>query len=242
MNKILNDAWFIGVAGSLIASTIFLLISKFISSLTHKKRINIANELVVNQLRSYMVNSEFIRRDTEMTEGSNDIENIIFALKRSAARKYQLREDELFSVSEYMEELTTEIIGNTYLSTGDQLLYFKYIEQYLSREVKKKKNTNLNLEDIVIMLFSLILICIFAFSFVELLRLLFQLFETLLLQYDFPIEEIPSKKEFLGALMLGGIFIALLSSLSGLLSNYIKKTIENITKKKKESDKNKLNE
>lgn len=231
MNKILNDAWFIGIAGSLIASTIFLLISKFISSLTHKKRINIANELVVNQLRSYMVNSEFIRRDTKTVEDSNDIESIIFALKRSAVRKYQLREDELFSVSEYMEELTTEIIGNTYLSAGDQLLYFKYIERYLSREAGKKKNTNLSLKDIIIMLFSLILICIFAFSFVELLRLLFQLLETLLLQYDFPIEEIPSKKEFLGALVLGGIFVALLSSLSDSLSNYIKEKLKILLKK-----------
>lgn len=130
MNKILNDAWFIGIAGSLIASTIFLLISKFISSLTHKKRINIANELVINQLRSYMVNSDFIRRDTETTEDSNDIEHIIFALKRSAARKYQLREDELFSVSEYMEELTTEIIGNTYLSAADQFERSEEKEKY----------------------------------------------------------------------------------------------------------------
>lgn len=92
------------------------------------------------------------------------------------------------------------------------------------------------------MLFSLIFTCIFTFSFVELLRLLFQLFETLLLQYDFPVEEIPSKMELLGILILGVIFIALLSSLSDLLSNYIKRKIENITEKKRESDKNKPDE
>jgi len=242
MDKILNDAWFIGIAGSLIASTIFLLFSKFISALTHKKRINVANGLVVNQLRSYMVNSDFVRNAAETTDNSIDIENIIFALRRSAARKYQLKEDELFSVSEYMEEIAAEIIGNTYLSVGDQLLYFSYIERYLSREVRKKKNTNLCLKDIIIMLCSLLAICIFSFSFVELLRSLFQLIESLLLKYDFPIEEIPSKKEFLGALILGVIFIALLSSLSDLLSNFIKKKIENITQKKRKSEKDNSDE
>lgn len=120
MEKLFDNAWFSSIICSIIATIIVAIFSKILGVIRHKKRISDANTLVVNQLRAYVVNAG-IPSDT-----------ILDALKRSAARKFKIREDEMQEASIYMEELASEIVGNTYLKIDDQSEYLKTIDAYLS--------------------------------------------------------------------------------------------------------------
>ena len=98
----------IGVIGSLIATLIVFLISQLREHIRHQKRIIAANIFVVDRLRAYIVNADI------------PTDEILEALRRSAARKYELKEYELWPISTYVEETVAEIVGNIYLKIEDQ--------------------------------------------------------------------------------------------------------------------------
>lgn len=109
----------IGVIGSLIATLIVFLISQLREHIRHQKRIIAANIFVVDRLRAYIVNADI------------PTDEILEALRRSAARKYELKEYELWPISTYVEETVAEIVGNIYLKIEDQTSYLEKANKYL---------------------------------------------------------------------------------------------------------------
>ncbi len=115
----------IGVIGSLIATLIVFLISQLREHIRHQKRIIAANIFVVDRLRAYIVNADI------------PTDEILEALRRSAARKYELKEYELWPISTYVEETVAEIVGNIYLKIEDQTSYLEKANKYLQEHEGK---------------------------------------------------------------------------------------------------------
>lgn len=113
------DNLLIGVVGSLIATIIVFLVSQLRDHIKHQKRIKSANLFVIDRLRAYIVNADI------------PSDEILNALRKSAARKFELKEYELWPVSTYVEETVAEIIGNVYLKMEEQTSYLEKANAYL---------------------------------------------------------------------------------------------------------------
>lgn len=119
MNSILNNIWVTSIICSLIATMIAFFLRQLISTIRHTKIIDEANQLVVNQLKVYIINHGI------------PSETILNSLIKHAERKYKIRKSELLSSMDYFEEIVPEIIGNTYLKIEEQSKYLKIIDEYL---------------------------------------------------------------------------------------------------------------
>ena len=119
MDNLFGNTWVSGVVSSLIASVIVFCITQIYNVVKHKKRIDAGNNFVLNQLRAYVVD-EGIPTD-----------DILNALRRSAARRFKVRESELLSLPDFMEETVAEILGNVYLKKAEQSQYLSTLNRYL---------------------------------------------------------------------------------------------------------------
>jgi len=115
------DNLLIGVVGSLIATVIVFLITQLREHFKHQKRIKSANLFVIDRLRAYIVNADI------------PTDEILNALRKSAARKFELKEYELWPITTYVEETVAEIIGNVYLKMEEQTSYLDKANVYLAK-------------------------------------------------------------------------------------------------------------
>lgn len=125
------DNLLIGVVGSLIATIIVFLVTQLREHIKHQKRIKSANLFVIDRLRAYIVNADI------------PSDEILNALRKSAARKFDLKEYELWPVSTYVEETVAEIIGNVYLKMEEQTSYLEKANAYLlTHEFASESNSS----------------------------------------------------------------------------------------------------
>lgn len=115
------DNLLIGVVGSLIATLIVFVITQLREHIRHQKRIKAANLFVIDRLRAYIVNADI------------PTDEILNALRKSAARQFELKEYELWPITTYVEETVAEIIGNVYLKMEEQTSYLDKANAYLAK-------------------------------------------------------------------------------------------------------------
>jgi len=149
----------IGVVGSLIATVIVFLVTQLREHIKHQKRIKAANIFVMDRLRAYIVNADI------------PTDEILEALRRSAARKYELKEYELWPIYTYVEETIAEIVGNVYLKIEDQTAYLgkanKYLQEYESEVIRSSPQVDrVYLQWKVIFLFILFITFLLFYVFV----------------------------------------------------------------------------
>lgn len=171
------DNLLIGVIGSLIATIIVFLVSQLREHIKHQKRIKLANSFVVDRLRAYIVNADI------------PTDEILNALRKSAARKFELKEYELWPISTYVEETVAEIIGNVYLKMEEQTSYLEKANVYLAEHKMQIQNQSLqrqsdkvNLQWKIVFLFILFITFLSFYVFVTIFDSLF----IALIEYIFP--------------------------------------------------------
>lgn len=146
------DNLLIGVVGSLIATIIAFLVTQLREHIKHQKRIKSANLFVIDRLRAYIVNADI------------PSDEILNALRKSAARKFDLKEYELWPVSTYVEETVAEIIGNVYLKMEEQTSYLEKANAYLlTHEFASESNSSQM--DKVYRQWRLVFLCILFITF-----------------------------------------------------------------------------
>ena len=162
------DNLLIGVIGSLIATIIVFLVSQLREHIKHQKRIKLANSFVVDRLRAYIVNADI------------PTDEILNALRKSAARKFELKEYELWPISTYVEETVAEIIGNVYLKMEEQTSYLEKANVYLAEHKMQIQNQSLqrqsdkvNLQWKIVFLFILFITFLSFYVFVTIFDSLF---------------------------------------------------------------------
>ena len=134
MEKFLSNSWVVSIISGIIVFIITSLFMGFQDKRHNKKKVSDANIMILNHLRSYVVDN-----------GLPEIE-IVDALKNSIAREYDVKYEELLSTKFVCEDLVKDILGNNYISNDNQKKYitmlYNYINQINTININLDKNEN----------------------------------------------------------------------------------------------------
>lgn len=132
MLELLQNEWVIGIGTGTISGIILFYVSQWLvnrgENKEHIRQVNSANKEVINLLTPYIA-------DKGLPE-----EDIISAIINSVARKYNIRDNEMYSIDFFCEELISSIIGNVYISNEQKEIYTKELAQYIHKLNSKEKN------------------------------------------------------------------------------------------------------
>lgn len=124
MEELLNNSWVIGIVDGLISAVVSsggaYLITWCLNRVMCRKRVEVANQFLINHLRSYIIKG-IIPSDT-----------LANALRANAAKKFKVKESDLLSLPSLIAEIATEIVDIAYLQEADQIHYLENINTYLS--------------------------------------------------------------------------------------------------------------
>lgn len=122
MKEFLSNAWVVSILSGILVFFITNSAIMLQNGRKHKKQINNANAMVLNRLRSYVVDNGLPPKE------------IINAIKASTAREFNIKYDELLNIKELCEELITDIIGNIYISNDNKVKYIEMLKNYLKEK------------------------------------------------------------------------------------------------------------
>lgn len=158
--EIIKNTWFVGISTGIISGIVVFFFTKWIMDRKERveyfKRVSNANQNIIETLKTYIAEN-----------GLPDIE-VLVALNMSTARAFNVDVNEMYSISDYCEELIREIMRDVYVSNEkkkeyiDMLVKYKekiktinYVEQYQTLKMndeKNRKQINADLPKIVAML------------------------------------------------------------------------------------------
>lgn len=139
MPSFFENSWVIGAGTGIISSISSFFIIKAIdnnNNSKHLEQVNSANREIIQTLRPYVAEKGLPEKD------------IVNAIIVSAARRHNVKGEELYSISIICEELIHEIIENVYVSSEQKREYSLQLTEYLrklSEEQPDAKKTNLGL-------------------------------------------------------------------------------------------------
>lgn len=139
MFAFLQNQWVVGIGGGIVSGIIVYLITKWIfqrkDNSKYLEQINTANMDIIRTLKPYVAEKGLPEKE------------IIDAIILSTARKYKVKNDELYSIRIICEELIREIIENVYVSTDKKKEYSIQLKEYL-HELSTEQDKSLLISDI----------------------------------------------------------------------------------------------
>lgn len=136
-----NNQWVINIGTGLIVYIVTTAVSRIIlnkaTNREKQKQIENANNEVIRILKPYVVEKNVLN------------ENIIMCIIKSVARKYNVHFKEIFNVIEICEELTREILENSYLDNEKKIEYISHLDDIMEEnksKVELKENLNVFLK------------------------------------------------------------------------------------------------
>lgn len=137
MLQFLQNPWIVGIGGGIISGIIVFFVSNWImdkkSNSEYVGQIQAANTEVVNMLKPYIVDNGLPEKD------------VLDAIVASVSRKYKVKNDDLYSIKIFCEELIREIIGNVYVSNDKKAEYSKQLSDYINNiDTSNNINESLN--------------------------------------------------------------------------------------------------
>lgn len=202
------DNLLIGVVGSLIATIVVFLITQLREHFRHQKRIKSANLFVIDSLRAYIVNADI------------PSDEILNALRKSAARKFDLKEYELWPVSTYVEETVAEIIGNIYLKMEEQTSYLEKANTYLVSHKIDSENNSYQMDKVNRqwkLIFLFILFISFFVSYISVNVLYPLIFKLILYYFGPPYFAVDYNYYFLFSLIVAATIVAMFFLIVGIM-------------------------
>lgn len=139
MFDFLQNQWVVGIGGGIVSGIIVYLITKWIfqrkDNSKYLEQINTANMDIIRTLKPYVAEKGLPEKE------------IIDAIILSTARKYKVKNEELYSIRIICEELIREIIENVYVSTDKKKEYSIQLKEYL-HELSTEQDRTLLISDI----------------------------------------------------------------------------------------------
>lgn len=130
--NILNNPWVIGIGGGVISSLIVFFVTQYISRKKGKReylqKIKMANNDIL-----YFIRPLIIERKIPTLE-------IISAIKFSIAKKYGIKEADLYSEVSLYNDLVTEIMANSFLSSEQKLDFCDLLKQIKEKALYKENS------------------------------------------------------------------------------------------------------
>lgn len=131
--ELINNPWVTGIGGGLVSSLIVFFLTRYFLSKKenreYNQKVRTANNELLYSIRPHVVDKELPTKE------------MVYSLKSSIARKYEVSEPDLFSEYDVSSELTNEIMSNSFLSSG-QKLEFCSLANKLKELDKAAENEN----------------------------------------------------------------------------------------------------
>jgi len=121
MQSLLNNSWFVGIAGGILSGLIVTIITRHIFSRRddreYAQKIAAVNREVVYALRP------------GISEGHIPDEAVLSSLINATARKYRVGRDDVFRPKQIAEELIKEIMDSSFISSDTKQKYCETLAQ-----------------------------------------------------------------------------------------------------------------
>lgn len=132
---IINNPWVIGIGGGIISSLIVFFVTQYISRKRGKReyiqKIEIANNDILYFIRPLIIDKKIPTME------------IISAIRFSTAKKYGIKEEDLYNETSLYNDLVTEIMANSFLSAEQKLEFCDLLKQMKSSSYNMNKNIEL---------------------------------------------------------------------------------------------------
>lgn len=128
---ILNNPWVTGIGGGIISSLIVFFVTKYLFSKKENKeyqqKIKTANNEILYSIRPLVIEKKLPTDD------------IISAIKISIAKKYGIKQDDLYTDFSLYNDLVMEIMENSFLSSEQKLEFCELLKKMRNEQNSKEK-------------------------------------------------------------------------------------------------------
>lgn len=127
----LNNPWTTGIGGGTISSLIVFFVTQYLfrkkESREYLQKIKTANNEILYSIRSLVIDKKLPTNE------------IVSAIRLSTAKKYGIEEKDLCNTFSLYNDLVTEIMGNSFLSSDQKLDFFNLLKPMKSEQNTKEK-------------------------------------------------------------------------------------------------------
>ena len=128
---ILNNPWITGIGGGIISSLIVFFITQYLFRKKERReylqKIKTANNEILYSIRPLVIDKKL------------PTNKVVSAIRLSTAKKYGIEQEDLYNTFSLYNDLVTEIMGNSFLSSDQKLDFFNLLKQMKSRQNTKEK-------------------------------------------------------------------------------------------------------
>ncbi len=120
MTEILNNPWVTGIGGGIISSLIVFFVTRYFFSKREKReyiqKVETANNEILYSIRPLVIEKNIPTKD------------ILSAVRISTAKKYGVKQEDLYNEFSLSNDLINEIMGNSFLSSEQKLEFCKLLQ------------------------------------------------------------------------------------------------------------------
>jgi len=120
MTEILNNPWVTGIGGGIISSLIVFFVTRYFFSKREKReyiqKVETANNEILYSIRPLVIEKNIPTKD------------ILSAVRISTAKKYGVKQEDLYNEFSLSNDLINEIMGNSFLSSEQKLDFCKLLQ------------------------------------------------------------------------------------------------------------------
>lgn len=131
MIEILNNPWVTGIGGGIVSSLIVFFVTKYLFSKKENReylqKIRTANNEILYSIRPLIIEKKLPTVD------------ILSAIRISIAMKYGIKQEDLYNDLSLSNDLITEIMGNSFLSSEQKLEFCDMLNQMRNKQNNKNK-------------------------------------------------------------------------------------------------------
>lgn len=169
MIEILNNPWVTGIGGGIISSLIVFFVTRYFFSKREKReyiqKVETANNEILYSIRPLVIEKNIPTKD------------ILSSVRISTAKKYRVKQEDLYNEFSLSNDLINEIMGNSFLSSDQKLDFCKLLQtmKETDRELINQKEVEviyLNEKDSISSKFNSIYIALTTFGTVLTMTLL----------------------------------------------------------------------
>lgn len=128
---ILNNPWVTGIGGGIISSLIVFFVTKYLFSKKENReylqKIKTANNEILYSIRPLVIEKKLPTAE------------VMSAIRLSIAKKYGIKQEDLYNDFSLYNDLVTEIMGNSFLSSEQKLEFCELLKQMKSKQNVKEK-------------------------------------------------------------------------------------------------------
>ncbi|WP_421890038.1 hypothetical protein [Marinoscillum sp.] len=131
--EILNNSWVVGIGGGVISGLLVFLITRFLFSKKDNReylmRLNSANTEILHSIRPLIVEEQY------------PTDEIIESIINSTAKKHSVRYFDLYDVDLIADDLTKEILDNSFLTSERKMKYCELVKEMKSQFYEDEDST-----------------------------------------------------------------------------------------------------